>query len=192
MSAWSLLSWAYIDIMRGTGCSPEEAQEGLLADLISGQREAVGTKAAAGTKAPLSVEAIQPAWWVQAAVISDYPRFPRCRGEVVVDFRGNSIWNGVERIYSDIRVSQVKETVEDLGLTAPTRKNKGGRPAKFTWDLFWIEIVRIALLDGELPGQTEMQKRMLDWTAENWPEEPQESEIRKRLSKLFNTPGIVP
>jgi hypothetical protein len=68
-------------------------------------------------------------------------------------------------------------------------KASGGRPPKFAWDDFWIEIVRIAELDG-VPDRQELHRRMVEFVL-NWPEQPEESEIRKRLSKLYKQEWMV-
>jgi hypothetical protein len=81
-------------------------------------------------------------------------------------------------------------------LSPAQKKNPGGRPRK--WDSFWIEIVRIAIVDGELPSQDGMRERMREWVKTNFPDDDpdkspsHESQIRACLSMLYATPGIVP
>ena len=41
--------------------------------------------------------------------------------------------------------------------------DKGGRPDKFRWDEFWIEICRIANTPDGLPEQRDLTKHMLEW-----------------------------
>lgn len=63
--------------------------------------------------------------------------------------------------------------------------NKGGRPEKFSWDDFWIEICLIGnTLDG-LPDRLELNKRMLGWVAEVWLDPPAESTVRNKIAKLY-------
>jgi hypothetical protein len=82
--------------------------------------------------------------------------------------------------------------LEDLAAVPTMRSSHmGGRPAKFGWDDFWIEIVRIALMEGELPERDALRQRMLDWIS-HWPNQPEAGEIRKRLKRLYDTPGIIP
>src|SRR5438874_2003598 len=69
--------------------------------------------------------------------------------------------------------------------------NKGGRPPKYDWIGAALEIGRIAALDG-LPGErSKLLHRLMDWMAENWPEVPSESEVRKLISRAYETPGLA-
>ena len=68
---------------------------------------------------------------------------------------------------------------------------RGGRPPKYDWEGFLIEITRIALIEDELPARQEMHRRMVEWCVINWPEQPEDSEIRKRLQRLYETKGMA-
>jgi len=80
------------------------------------------------------------------------------------------------------------------GSENPERRgfSRGGRPPKYDWVGFHKEITRIALIEGELPDRRELHRRMAEWCADNWPEQPEDSEIRKRMDRLYRTPGILP
>jgi hypothetical protein len=70
---------------------------------------------------------------------------------------------------------------------------RGGRPPKYDWDGFYIEILRKVIIDygTELPDRTVLHRQLVQWCSE-WPEQPEESEIRKRLARIYDTPGILP
>ena len=70
--------------------------------------------------------------------------------------------------------------------TVPAQvRNRGGAPAKYDWDSFWVELVVRADLDGLPEVRSELQRSMMDWCAKNWPNEPSESEVRKRLTMIY-------
>jgi hypothetical protein len=76
----------------------------------------------------------------------------------------------------------------------PRYKNPGGSPSKFSWDDVWIEMVRYALEEGMLPEDRLKFRRYLEeWCEKNWSNIPThlDEEIKKRVDKLYNTPGIV-
>jgi hypothetical protein len=55
-------------------------------------------------------------------------------------------------------------------------------------------VLRKAIVDygSELPDRIEFHRYMVEWCAENWRGQPEESEIRKRIARIYNTPGILP
>jgi hypothetical protein len=75
--------------------------------------------------------------------------------------------------------------------THPRRTNKGGRPAKYDWIGATLEIGRIAALEGLPPERSKLLHRLIDWMTENWPEVPSESEVRKLISRAYDTPGLA-
>jgi hypothetical protein len=71
-------------------------------------------------------------------------------------------------------------------------KNRGGRPLKFDWDAFWVEVVRFVDSNGIDPEfRTECQKHMELWTARKWAEPPSENTIRDKLAKVFTAPITI-
>jgi hypothetical protein len=63
-----------------------------------------------------------------------------------------------------------------------------GRPAKFNWPAFYVEIAVRADLD-ELPEQqADLERAMADWCSENWGEEPGESTLRQAVSPIYSHP----
>ena len=91
---------------------------------------------------------------------------------------------------TDVREAIEWKIKEARALVPVQKKNPGGRPLIHDWDAFWIEIIRIARMD-ELPDRPELQRQMLAWWRER-PRRPEESEIRKRLRQLYETPGVLP
>ena len=71
------------------------------------------------------------------------------------------------------------------GVAVKPRK-KGGRPEKYDWDEFWIEVARIANLPDGLPErQGELVRHMLDWCAQTWEEIPGETTVKDRIRRLY-------
>lgn len=75
--------------------------------------------------------------------------------------------------------------------TAPSA-NTGGRPQKFDWEAFLIEVVRIANTpDGLPPRKAELVTMMLSWCTDNWNESPGESTVRERVRRVYDTLNIT-
>jgi hypothetical protein len=81
---------------------------------------------------------------------------------------------GVE--YSEVKISP-------LEISADT--NEGGRPLKFSWDQFWVEIVRIANMPDGLPeGEGKLYRYVADFCATRFSDPPGETTIRDKLAML--------
>ena len=66
-------------------------------------------------------------------------------------------------------------------------KNRGGRPQKYDWDQFTMEIIRIANAPDGLPEtRAKLTELMLQWFADNFGEEPAESSVKTRISKIYS------
>jgi hypothetical protein len=79
----------------------------------------------------------------------------------------------------------------DSGSVVPSH-NLGGRPSKFDWDAFWVEVARYVGRNGIDPDcRTACQQHMEDWTATKWKEAPQKSTIRSKLVKVFTAPITI-
>jgi hypothetical protein len=68
------------------------------------------------------------------------------------------------------------------------RKNQGGRPTKWNWDQFWIEVALWAakndLVDED--SRPNLTNHIVNWFAtNNGGETPPDSSIRERIAKLF-------
>ncbi len=60
-----------------------------------------------------------------------------------------------------------------------------GRPAKYSWDDFWREVVRRGDLDGLPEKQADLENQMLQWCQDQWGESPVVSVIRDKLAPLY-------
>ncbi|WP_146201963.1 hypothetical protein [Teichococcus aestuarii] len=84
--------------------------------------------------------------------------------------------------------AQTKSSPEASASAEPSAATvpKGGRPAKWDWDAFWVEVVRLANTPDGLPEtQAELHRIMMDWCMNSWNNTPADSEIRKRLSRVY-------
>jgi hypothetical protein len=86
------------------------------------------------------------------------------------------------------RIEAERRLEEQLPPSAVPQKHKGGPPAKYDWEAFYIEVARIADTDG-LPSRYELYQRMLAWTVDNWGREPSESVFREKIAKLYDRIG---
>ena len=63
---------------------------------------------------------------------------------------------------------------------------KRGRPPKYNWDEFYVEIIRLANgIDGVPETQAELEATMAEWCQNNWGTEPAESTIRDKISPIY-------
>jgi hypothetical protein len=64
--------------------------------------------------------------------------------------------------------------------------NRGGRPAEYDWDTFVMEVIRRANLDGLPEKQADLIREMLVWFQTIFGQEPAESAVKKRISKIYS------
>ncbi len=63
---------------------------------------------------------------------------------------------------------------------------KRGRPPKYNWDEFFVEIIRLANgIDGVPETQSELEATMAEWCLNQWGTEPAESTIRDKISPIY-------
>ncbi len=68
----------------------------------------------------------------------------------------------------------------------PVPLNRGGRPQEYDWDTFLLEIIRKANTPDGLPDkQADLVKDMLFWFQETYSNEPAESAVKARISKIY-------
>jgi hypothetical protein len=68
---------------------------------------------------------------------------------------------------------------------------KGGRPLKYDWDAFTIEVIRTANSPDGLPeSQAELIIKLLQWCEDNWGKQPADSSVKSRVSKIYNDLGM--
>lgn len=78
------------------------------------------------------------------------------------------------------------DQIEPINTKAEAPKvNRGGRPAKWEWEDCLVEIFRIVHLYGLPESQAEMVRTLQDWFISHVSDAPAESEIKKRVSKVF-------
>jgi hypothetical protein len=72
----------------------------------------------------------------------------------------------------------------ELKLSA-NRKGIGGRPTKWDWEEFWLEICRYVHVEGLPETQADLVETMQQWFVDDQGNHPADSEIKKRISKVF-------
>jgi hypothetical protein len=113
--------------------------------------------------------------------------------DAAVDLERGELRTGDHRTYIKIEINDadlqfwLKEssTAQESTKGAPAeRRGAGGAPRRYNWDLFYIEIIRIAHLDG-LPPREELTKRMAQWCSDNFPSSPSDSVLRERIHDIY-------
>ena len=67
--------------------------------------------------------------------------------------------------------------------------NKGGRPEKFKWEEFWIEVALFADINNlttETGDWSPLRKHMQEWVSAKWKVWPDPSQINKKLAVLVS------
>lgn len=72
-----------------------------------------------------------------------------------------------------------------------TTKNKGGRPPEYDWDGAISEIVRVAELDGLPKTQASMVRHLKSWFANQSLTVPGETQIKARVSTIYQRLGAA-
>jgi hypothetical protein len=77
-----------------------------------------------------------------------------------------------------------------LALEVPPQevRNRRGRPPKFNWPAFYVEIAVRADLDGLPEKQAELERAMAQWCSETWGSEPGDSTVRQAVSPIYSHP----
>jgi hypothetical protein len=74
------------------------------------------------------------------------------------------------------------------GPKAEPQRPRGGRPAQYDWDGFWIQVAMYAAANDFVPDdRVNLQRHMQEWTAQHWPQAPDPATIRIHLKRLFDT-----
>lgn len=92
----------------------------------------------------------------------------------------------------DAAVEIDQQTLLDHFGSAPEReapKNVGGRPPKWDWEQFWLELCARLHDEGLPETQAEMVGRIEQWFVDHRGDHPAESEIKRRVSKLWHRLG---
>jgi hypothetical protein len=107
-----------------------------------------------------------------------------------IDFDKSRARCGTE-VYLSI---EILRQAGDVAAAKPVVKDKGGRPPKFDWRPFDIEIVRIANSADGLPEKSEnLVRRMIGFVdSPAWDQEPpHENTIRERVRQMYQGLGRV-
>ena len=94
-------------------------------------------------------------------------------------FLFTSITLSTEQLFSVFPVRAPKE------FRTEKRELVGGRPPKYDWDDFFAEIIVRADLDGLPDNQATLVRDMASWCIEKWGEQPSESVLKDRTSRIF-------
>ena len=118
------------------------------------------------------------------------PYFPvRVEGDVLVSEKSLKAYLGKEAPTPPTTDAGANNNVEGMDLVRegdPTPKaRRRGRLAKWEWEDCFVEICRIVHLDGLPKSQAEMVRKLQDWFISQVDDHPAESEVKKRVSKVF-------
>ena len=76
----------------------------------------------------------------------------------------------------------------------PSARNPGGRPLKFDWVEFLIEVISVANTPDGLPDKSdkhELASRMLDWCHQVWGDNaPSQTSVDNLIRRIYDHPGI--
>lgn len=107
------------------------------------------------------------------------------------DFIGHFSW------YEDRAVKEPDNDCAEKAHYRPTMnaapRGRGGRPPKYKWDEFYLELIRLANTPDGLPEkQADLERHMAEWCALAWGQEPAPSVIRSKLAPLYKRTEALP
>lgn len=156
MPDWLPLAETVEEIQKSEGVSDYDAKMQMFGELFNGVRKAKGIRDGVEQE-------IEGKWFIGQI------------GEQGADWSRSTISKyGVG--YSDVRVSPAAPSADP---------NKENRPAKFSWDQFWVEVVTIASTTKGLPEDSgELHRRMVDFCVTKFTDPPGGAAIRDKLAML--------
>jgi hypothetical protein len=77
-----------------------------------------------------------------------------------------------------------QDLLDYFGSADPPR-NRGGRPPKWDWDAFWVEVAAVVHVEGRPETQNDMVRRMQQWFVDTYGNQPSDSQVKARISKLY-------
>jgi hypothetical protein len=77
-----------------------------------------------------------------------------------------------------------QDLLDYFGAADPSR-SRGGRPARWDWEAFWLELAVIVHEHGLPEVQNDMARRMQQWFVDTYGDHPADSQIKVRISKLY-------
>ena len=108
----------------------------------------------------------------------------------------SSGWHGYDITFESIEInrSDILKWLTDHS-ASPGRDSRqgrrGSRPPKYDWDGVYVEIIRVAVQQGLPRTQAELVRHIQNWFSEVANEEPTESEIKKRISRIYHALGLA-
>jgi len=92
----------------------------------------------------------------------------------------------VERLWPGLLT---QDNAEPMPQPEPSKahRNAGGRPEKYDWWSFAVEVARRANTPDGLPERHILTRDMTDWCATHWAEEPAPSLLRDRIADFYKT-----
>jgi hypothetical protein len=91
----------------------------------------------------------------------------------------------------DTLLPESREDGDDSFGRADRHRSRGGRPQEYDWNIFVIEIIRIANSPNGLPEkQSELIRDMLQWCENTWGKQPAESAAKAKVSEIYNGIGL--
>jgi hypothetical protein len=85
-------------------------------------------------------------------------------------------------------VPDLRNWFKEIGVKV-VPSNKGGRPPKFNYDGFWIELCLKIRDPAVYFTERELVRHMIDWAAQYWEKPPSEQTIREKVKKLITQLG---
>jgi hypothetical protein len=107
------------------------------------------------------------------------------------DARALNLMNSTQTIDGETVEMRVFKAELSEAKTKKIRTGRPGRPEKYDWFAFDREIMAKLALDGELPPREELRRHMDKWI-ERWEAQPESSQVRDRIARIYADPRIVP
>ena len=73
----------------------------------------------------------------------------------------------------------------DIDQKKSATQRRGGRPAQYDWDKFWVEVCRRIYEDGVPETQAELADKMLSWFIDRGDENIDQRTIEKKIAPLL-------
>ena len=78
----------------------------------------------------------------------------------------------------------------DVDQKRTANRRRGGRPAQYDWDAFWIEVCRRLYENGPPKTQSQLVDEMLNWFIDRGDENIDQRTIQKKIAKLLKVLSI--
>ena len=185
MPDWPKLAEAVSEIERLRDCGVEEALEELFADLIMGRRKGAGVLDHPGEerRGAMRSYSVSGGHLVMTPIPIDFWLAVKHGTGSSVDYTNSRGWEagpGSRGQYVEIQISPRHGSERVL------QEQNAGKGGRYDWDDFWVEVVRIAALDG-LPHQDQLEQRMMDFCLKRWGNRMEvEDTICDKLKRVYD------